>query len=58
MIQKLLGSHTHRPCDSIMASLDDNLGPPADAGHPSEQAIWVDQLEAIHHFMSLTHRRP
>lgn len=57
-VENLRGSHIYRPCDSIIASLNDNLGPPAHASHPSEQAIRVDQLVAIHHVMSLTHCRP
>ncbi len=51
-------SVSHRPRHSIAASLDDDLWPPADPGHPSEQAVRVDQLVAIRHLEGLTHSRP
>lgn len=49
---------SHRPFDSIVTSLDDNLRPPTDAGHPSEQAVWVDQLVAIHQLVGTAHSWP
>lgn len=49
---------SHRPRDSIITSLDDNFWPPTNTCHPSEEAVRVDQLVAIHQLMGATHSRP
>lgn len=49
---------THRPWHGVVASLDDDLWPPADPSHPPEQAVRVDQLVAVRQLVSLTHSRP
>lgn len=49
---------SHRPCDPITASLNDNLGSPANSGHPSEQTVRVDYLIAINHLIGLAHSWP
>ena len=51
-------SSSHRPGDCVVASLDDDLRPPADPSHPSEKAVRVDQLEAIHQVVGPTHPGP
>lgn len=53
-----INSQSHRPGRSIVASLDDHLRPPADARHPPEEAVGVDQLVAVHCIEGLTHTRP
>lgn len=53
-----MARQTHRPRHSVVASLDDHLRPPADARHPPEEAVGVDQLVAVHRSVGLTHARP
>lgn len=48
----------HRPRHSVVASLDDHLRPPANARHPPEEAVGVDQLVAVHCIEGLTHTWP
>lgn len=53
-----INSEPHRPGDSVVASLDDNLRPPADTRHSPEEAVGVDQLVAVHCNEGLTHAWP
>lgn len=48
----------HRPRDAVVAPLDDHLRPPADASHPPEEAVGVDQLVAAHCVEGPTHAGP
>ncbi|TNN80034.1 hypothetical protein EYF80_009683 [Liparis tanakae] len=44
--------------DCVAASLDDDLWPAPDPGHPPEEAVRADQLVAVHQVVGPPHAGP